>query len=82
MAKIEMICHCGHRYQAKEADLKRGWALSCDKSCAASRRKHGKPKAKRADGAAVKKTKKKPCSNRPNDNRARVGGYQLHSEDW
>ena len=40
-----MKCHCGNLYEARTADLKRGWALSCSKSCAATRRSYGKPKA-------------------------------------
>ena len=32
---IERTCHCGKKYKAREADLKRGWARSCSKSCAA-----------------------------------------------
>ena len=31
------VCKCGKEYKAKEADLKRGWAKSCSKSCAAKR---------------------------------------------
>jgi hypothetical protein len=40
-----MKCHCGGLYEARKADLKRGWALSCSKSCAAARRTYRKPKA-------------------------------------
>ena len=36
--KIKMICKCGKHYEAREADLKRGWGLSCSKSCAAHRK--------------------------------------------
>ena len=45
-ARQTMICHCGCEYQARVADLKRGWALSCDKHCAAVRRDYGRPAAK------------------------------------
>lgn len=41
-----MLCHCGNEYKAKTADLKRGWGLSCSKSCAAIRRKYNKKPAK------------------------------------
>lgn len=44
----EMVCHCGAPYLAREADLSRGWALSCSKSCAAARRDFGRPAGKRA----------------------------------
>lgn len=37
-AKAQMVCHCGKHYEAREADLKRGWGLSCSKSCAAHRK--------------------------------------------
>lgn len=40
-----MVCHCGATYEARTADLKRGWAYSCSKSCAAARRTHGLKRA-------------------------------------
>jgi hypothetical protein len=40
-----MKCHCSNLYEARKADLSRGWALSCSKSCAATRRSYGRPKA-------------------------------------
>ncbi|UIW10231.1 hypothetical protein [Flyfo siphovirus Tbat1_6] len=46
-AKVQMVCHCGKHYDAREADLKRGWGLSCSKSCAASRKVLRLPAAKR-----------------------------------
>lgn len=46
--KVKMICFCGKEYEAREADLKRGWGLSCSKSHAAIRRTYAKPAAKRA----------------------------------
>ncbi|KKB61133.1 hypothetical protein WM40_25020 [Robbsia andropogonis] len=42
-----MRCHCGRHYEAREADLKRGWGKSCSKHCAAVRREFGRPAAKR-----------------------------------
>lgn len=39
----KMKCFCGNEYVAKKADLKRGWAKSCSKSCAATRREFGRP---------------------------------------
>lgn len=47
--KTKMKCHCGTEYEAREADLKRGYGLSCNKSCAAIRRKYNKPAAQRVD---------------------------------
>lgn len=57
--KREMICHCGEHYMAREADLKRGWAKSCSKSCAAIRRDFGRPSAKPVDGSKLPRVKKK-----------------------
>lgn len=46
-AKAQMVCHCGKHYDAREADLNRGWGLSCSKSCSASRKTFRLPSAKR-----------------------------------
>ena len=46
---LEMVCHCGVNYKARVADLKRGWALSCSKSCAATRKTYNKQPAKPMD---------------------------------
>lgn len=46
--KVDMICHCGVRYQARQADLNRGYGLSCSKRCASIRREFGRPAAKKA----------------------------------
>lgn len=46
MPKINLICHCGKSYTARQADLDRGWGLSCSKSCAATKRGFGRPKAR------------------------------------
>jgi hypothetical protein len=69
VATVQMICHCGEEYPAREADLKRGWGYSCDKSCAAKRRDFGLPRAKRVDGLKTKQKRKKPSGDRPNDHR-------------
>lgn len=34
--KIERKCRCGAAFQAREADVKRGWGKYCSKSCKAS----------------------------------------------
>jgi len=44
-AKQKMKCHCGTVYEARKADLKRGWAKSCSKSCASVKREYGRPDA-------------------------------------
>lgn len=43
--KSIMVCHCGVRYEARTADIKRGWGLSCSKRCASIRREFGRPAA-------------------------------------
>lgn len=43
--RYKMKCHCGSEYEAKGADLGRGWGFSCSKRCSAIRREFGKPKA-------------------------------------
>lgn len=43
--KVRMKCFCGQEYDARQADLNRGWGLTCSKSCAAIRRDFGRPKA-------------------------------------
>ncbi len=37
-AKFSLRCHCGKVYAARVADVRRGWARSCCKSCAAKKR--------------------------------------------
>jgi len=46
-AKQTMKCHCGALYVARVADIKRGYAKSCSKSCAAVRRDFGRPAGKK-----------------------------------
>lgn len=41
LKKLQLECHCGAEYTAKTSDLKRGWALTCSKRCAAIRREFG-----------------------------------------
>lgn len=45
-AKVTMACHCGKVYEARAADIARGWGLSCSKRCASIRREFGRPAAK------------------------------------
>lgn len=42
----KMKCACGAIYEARVADLKRGYAKSCSKRCASIRREFGRPAAK------------------------------------
>jgi len=46
---IELICWCGEHYHARQADLNRGWAMSCSKSCAATKRDYGRAQPTRVD---------------------------------
>lgn len=59
MSDVEMICRCGTQYFARQADLDRGWGLSCDKACAARRRDFGGKAAKRVDGLPIQRPKRK-----------------------
>lgn len=52
---IEMKCHCGEIYYARQADLNRGWGLACSKSCAAKRKTHGFKAATYANGNQLPK---------------------------
>ena len=36
-----VVCHCGKTFNAMKSDLKRGWAKSCSKSCAAILKSNG-----------------------------------------
>lgn len=43
MVFIERYCaNCKEKYNADERNLKRGWGLTCSKSCAASKREKSK----------------------------------------
>ena len=43
MAKmVEQTCWCGTKFQAREADVKRGWGKSCCKSHASWKREKAK----------------------------------------
>lgn len=91
ITKVEMICHCGNQYNAKIADLKRGWGKSCSKSCAAKRRKNFLANPKfvnpeqafniKGGGIARKARKKQPVDKRykqrseERTERAKQGGY-------
>ena len=57
-----MKCHCGEIYVAKEADIRRGWGLSCSKSCAAKRKTHKLKAATYSNGDEVSNKLK---SNKP-----------------
>lgn len=35
---VDVVCRCGKTFTARVADRDRGWARSCSKSCAASKR--------------------------------------------
>lgn len=39
--------NCGTEYNADNRNLKRGWGLTCSKSCAASKREKSKPSYKK-----------------------------------
>lgn len=68
-ATLALKCHCGDTYTARVADLERGWAMSCSKSCAAIKRDFGRPKPKRVDGLPLPKKLKKGAKLITPDNR-------------
>jgi hypothetical protein len=43
---VTMICHCKAEYEARQADLNRGYGKSCSKRCAAIRRDYKRPAGK------------------------------------
>jgi hypothetical protein len=53
--KLKLVCFCGNKYQGRVVDLKRGWATTCSKQCAALKRtsKGGKPNARTEDGKTI-----------------------------
>jgi hypothetical protein len=57
---IEMNCFCGMPYQARVADIKRGWGKTCSKRCAAIKREFGRPNGKPADPSIKIHWGKKP----------------------
>jgi hypothetical protein len=67
-------------YQAKEADLRRGWGKSCDKSCAAKRRDFGGKPAKRADGKPLPTVKKKGANRIKPDTRVYATAKSRYDE--
>jgi bisphosphoglycerate-dependent phosphoglycerate mutase len=70
MKTVKRRCNnenCRIEYEAREADLKRGWGKSCSKRCAAIVRKYGGRKM----AAASRKYR-----GRPNDNRT----YEIQEE--
>jgi len=70
MASLTLVCYCGTQYVAREADIKRGWAKTCSKTCAATKREYGRPNARHTTGASVHFGKKYKRPNPPVDIRA------------
>lgn len=64
---MNLRCFCGNVYKARNADIKRGWAKTCSKKCAAIKRTYKKPNAVNAEtgekikyGSKPNYTKSKP----------------------
>ena len=74
--KITLVCHCDTPYIARAADIARGWAKACSKSCAAKVRDRIRPPARHLDGTKVKWGKKYLRVNPPNDSRV------CTNDDW
>lgn len=80
---VALLCFCGMPYVARVADIKRGWAKTCSKSCAAVKREYKRPNARHMDGSAVKFGKKYQRPNPPNDSRiddSRIDPYQEYGD--
>ena len=72
---MEMKCYCGAEYKAREADLKRGWALACSKSCAAKRKTHGFPAATKINGDKIPNKWKSAKKKRPAKKKTRPDNF-------
>lgn len=69
---VDCICQCGAKYQARTADLRRGWGKSCSKSCAALNRKSGKGRRRGVVRSSIEQ-----------DNEdARIAGMDTLDHDW
>lgn len=90
---MQLKCWCGTLYTAREHDVKRNWAKTCSKSCAATKRAYGRPNATYPDGEKVTfgrkyKRKKPPADKRYRERQAQReaeaklhGYYPFNSED-
>lgn len=67
---MKLKCFCGNIYNVRPADIKRGWAKTCSKSCAAIKREFTRPNAVCAEtGEKISFGKKYKRPNKPNDKR-------------
>ncbi len=52
MTYIKRQCdNCGQEYRVKQADLNRGWGLTCSRTCSAQKREKSKPTYIKVDKA-------------------------------
>ena len=65
-----LVCFCEKEYDARQADINRGWSKTCSKRCAAVKREFGRPNARHLDGSVVKWGKKPDYSTRHKKNAA------------
>lgn len=72
MSAVSLKCFCGNSYAAREADIRRGWAKTCSKRCAAVKREYGRPNARHVTGSVVTWGKK---YKRPNPPAAKPGAF-------
>ena len=81
--KVTLKCHCGNHYDAREADIKRGWAKTCSKSCAAVKREFGRANATYPDGSKVaygKKYKRQSAPKYSHEQLKKIADAKRHSE--
>lgn len=77
MKMLNMVCRCGSKYQAREADVKRGWGKSCSKSCASMRR------ASREGGGKFRIAPASARYQKPSMNLVECDeGWEGHKDSW
>ena len=77
MQTITMTCQCGKTYQAREADVKRGWGKSCSKRCAAITRTKKESSGNFKVAQASKKYKRTRVNTQPKPNNKIMDGSRL-----
>lgn len=57
-ATVTRVCACGNEFEARQADVNRGWAKSCSKACAAIRREGATVKSSTRSNSECKKERR------------------------
>ena len=87
--KVKRVCDnkgCGVVYEARQADLKRGWGMCCSKSCAASHKLRGNPNHGYLRGTARDERYMSPDEIRERDHQAALDecgqGWDGHKDSF